>query len=269
MGPLDGRRALVCGSTQGIGRACALEFARLGAVVTLAARNETALRQVRDEVATEGSRAGHEQAAARHGWLKIDFSDPQALRHAVARHIETVGPCHILLNNTGGPAPGAIAAAEPFAFLEAFQAHVIGNQILTQAVVPGMKAAGYGRIINIVSTSVRQPIRGLGVSNTIRAAVAGWAKTLAGELASFGVTVNNVLPGSTDTLRLRSLIASRAKAAGVTEADIERQMIGEIPMGRFGRPEEVAAAAGFLASPAASYITGVSLPVDGGRIASI
>jgi 3-oxoacyl-[acyl-carrier protein] reductase len=269
MGLLEGKRALACGSTQGIGRACALEFARLGAAVTVMARNEQTLRMVRDEMAAESAGAGHEATAVRHDFLRADFSDPQSVRAAVAHHLDTTGPYEILLNNTGGPPAGAILPAEPAAFLEAFSAHLICNQILAQAVVPGMKAARYGRIINIVSTSVRQPLKGLGVSNTIRAAVAGWAKTLAGELAPFGITVNNILPGATETERLRSLIRSRAKASGVRDTDVERDLLQEIPMGRFARAEEIAAAAGFLAGPAAGYITGTNLPVDGGRIASL
>jgi 3-oxoacyl-[acyl-carrier protein] reductase len=147
--------------------------------------------------------------------------------------------------------------------------HLLCNHVLVQAVVPGMRAEGYGRIVNIVSTSVREPIPGLGVSNTVRAATAGWAKTLSKELGPYGITVNNILPGSTRTGRLESLLASRAKAAGTAEATIEQAMTAEIPLRRFAEPAEIAAAVAFLASPAASYITGVSLPVDGGRMASI
>jgi 3-oxoacyl-[acyl-carrier protein] reductase len=174
-----------------------------------------------------------------------------------------------LVNNTGGPPPGAIVEADAEAFLAAFRAHLLNNQLLAQTVLPGMKDAGYGRIVNIVSTSVREPIAGLGVSNTTRAAVAGWAKTLAGEVARFGITVNNVLPGYTKTQRLDGVIAARTKASGKTADEVSREMIGQIPAGRFGEPWEVAAAIGFLASPAGGYITGVSLPVDGGRIASL
>jgi len=264
MGPLSGKRALVCGATQGIGRACAFEFARLGASVTLLARNEEALRRVRDEIAAaEDVQAG--MGAPRHEFLRADFAEPDSVRAVVARHVERTGPVEILLNNTGGPTAGPIVAADPEAFLAGFSAHLICNQILAQTLLPGMKQAGYGRIINIISTSVKQPIRGLGVSNTIRGAVASWAKTLAGELAPFGITVNNVLPGATATERLRSLIHSKARAAGISDDEIERQLKSEIPMGRFAGPEEIAAAAGFLATPAAGYITGISLPVDGGR----
>ena len=267
MGPLGGKRALVCGGTQGIGKACAFELARLGAQVTLLARNEEALRRVRDELAAAGTGAGG--GASRHDHLRADFGEPESVRAIVARHVETTGPLEILLNNTGGPPGGPIVEASPDAFLSAFSAHLICNQILAQTLIPGMKRAGYGRIINIISTSVRHPIQGLGVSNTVRGAVASWAKTLANEVAPFGITVNNVLPGATATGRLRSLIQAKARAAGIGEDEVERQMKADIPMGRFAGPGEIAAAAGFLATPAAGYITGVSLPVDGGRIACL
>ncbi len=270
MGPLSGKRALVCGSTQGIGRACAFEFARLGARVTLLARDEAKLRNVRDELARAGAPGGDPQADDRRPeYLCADFGDPEAVRRVVAGHLDRTGPIEILLNNTGGPPGGPIAAAGPEAFLAAFSAHLVCNQLLAQTLIPGMRQRGFGRIINIVSTSVRQPIEGLGVSNTIRSAVAGWAKTLAGEVAPHGITVNNVLPGATATERLRSLMQAKARAAGISEEDVERRMKAEIPMGRFAAPEEIAAAAGFLATPAAGYITGISLPVDGGRIACL
>jgi len=261
---LAGKRALVCGSTQGIGRACAIEFARQGALVTLLARNEQVLQKVRDEVAA-ASPAGARSQEAGHDYLQADFSRPDEVAAVVRQHLDRSGPVAILVNNTGGPPPGTILDADPEAFRAAFTAHVVCNQVLAQLLVPGMKELEYGRIINIISTSVKQPIPGLGVSNTTRGAVASWSKTLATELAPFGITVNNILPGFTDTQRLRSLIGSKARDAGVSEADIERQMKASIPMGRFGAAEELAAVAGFLASPASSYLTGVSLPIDGGR----
>ncbi|MCK4659652.1 MAG: SDR family oxidoreductase [Phycisphaerae bacterium] len=257
MDQLMDRRALVCGSTQGIGRACAHELARLGAAVTLVARNEENLRQVRSELSTAAGQAHH--------YLCVDFVDPQALPDKVAGHIEAHGPIHILVNNTGGPPPGQILDADPQAFQAAFSQHLIANHLLTQAVVAGMKQAGFGRIINIISISVKQPIPGLGVSNTTRWAVASWAKTLAGELGPFGITVNNVLPGYTDTQRLRSLLKRKADQTGTTLEEIEAGIKAEIPARRFAAPEEIAAAVGFLASPAASYVNGINLPVDGGR----
>ena len=258
---LDGKRALVCGSTQGIGRACATELARRGAAVTLLARDAAALRTVVAELpaAVDGA----------HGFLCADFADTATLREQVAGCVADSGGFHVLINNTGGPAAGPVFEATPEAFEIALRMHVIANQVLVQALVPGMKDAHYGRIINIVSTSVREPIPNLGVSNTTRAAVAGWAKTLARELGPFQITVNNILPGFTDTGRLAKLIEGNAGRRGVSEQEIIQEMYGKIPFGRFARPEEVAAVAGFLASPAASYTTGVSLPVDGGRMASI
>ena len=269
-GPLSGRRALVCGSTQGIGRACAFELARLGARVTLVARDEARLRAVSDEIARLlAGQAGPEADGRRPDYLRADFAEPEAVRAVVAGHVERTGAIEILLNNTGGPPGGPIAAATPESFLAAFTSHLICNQLLAQTLVPGMRERGYGRIINIVSTSVRQPIEGLGVSNTVRAAVSGWAKTLAGEVGPHGITVNNVLPGATATGRLRTLIQAKARALKVSEEEVERRMKAEIPLGRFASPDEIAAAVGFLATPAASYITGISLPVDGGRIACL
>ncbi len=258
---LSGKRAIVCGSSQGIGRACAMRFASLGATVTLVARDKGALEKVLRELPP-----GNQQP---HDILVADFSTPEAVRDRVAAHVEKVGPVQILLNNTGGPSHGSIAEANPDQFIKAMTMHIVCNQVLVQTLLPGMKSAGYGRIINIVSTSVKEPIPGLGVSNATRWAVAAWAKTLAGELAPLGITVNNVLPGYTDTGRLAALIEAKAKASGAEAEQVKRDMIGRIPMGRLARPEEIAAAAGFLASPAASYVTGINLPVDGGRLSSM
>ena len=258
MHSLEGRRALVCGSTQGIGRAAAVELAARGAAVTLFARDEAALERTRAELPGKG-----------HAFRAADFHDNAAVGRAVRAELDEHGPVHVLVNNTGGPPAGPIVDALPDAFLDAFRAHLVNNQILACAVIPGMKSAGYGRIVNIVSTSVREPIAGLGVSNTVRAAVAGWAKTLSGELARFGITVNNVLPGYTKTSRLDAVITARAKASGHARDVIVQEMLRQVPAGRFAESWEVAAAIGFLASPAGAYITGISLPVDGGRIASL
>lgn len=258
---LAGRRAIACGSTQGIGRACAMQFARLGAEVTLVARDEAALRRVRDELpAGEGQQ---------HRFLCADFNEPDALAEKVRAYLAETGPVQILLNNSGGPPSGPILEAKTADFVSAFARHVICNQLLVQAVLPGMKESGYGRIMNIISTSVKEPIPGLGVSNTTRWAVAAWAKTLAGEVAKYGITVNNILPGYTDTARLAELIGAKAQRGGISEDAVRQEMIGKIPMGRLGTPEEIAAAAGFLAAPAASYVTGINLPVDGGRTGSL
>jgi len=261
---LAGKRALVCGSTQGIGRAAAVELAHLGATVTLLARDEDRLRLAAAELPRP--RGADAQG---HTFLVADFSDPASVRTTVHASLSDGAPYHILINNTGGPPGGPVLDAPPEQFLAAFNAHVICNQILVQLLVPGMKRAGYGRIVNVISTSVKMPIPNLGVSNTIRGAVANWAKTLAGELGPHGITVNNVLPGYTRTERLASLIKARAQKAGVTEADVEREMIATIPAGRFGEAEEVAAAIAFLCSPAAAYINGINLPVDGGRLGTL
>jgi 3-oxoacyl-[acyl-carrier protein] reductase len=256
---LEGLKAIVCGSTQGIGRACAIEMARHGAEITLMARDSAALERVQSELP-----ATHGQA---HHYLVADFTGPEAVRSRARDHVAASGPTHILLNNTGGPPAGPVAEAEADDLLAAFTQHVVCNQTLMGAVVPGMREAGYGRIINIISTSVIQPIQGLGVSNVIRGAVANWARTLAGELGPHGITVNNILPGYTRTARLDSLIQGRARRTGSTVAEIEQQMTGAVPLRRFATPEELGAVAAFLASPAASYLNGVNLPVDGGRLA--
>jgi 3-oxoacyl-[acyl-carrier protein] reductase len=258
---LEGRRALVCGSTQGIGRAAAAELAGLGASITLMARDAERLRAVQAELP-----AGHGQ---RHDFVSADFSDPQSVAAAIKGAIDPVRPYHILINNTGGPPGGPASDAAPDAYLAAFKMHVLSNQVLVQALIPGMKQAKYGRIINIISTSVKAPIPNLGVSNTIRGAVASWAKTLAGELAPFGITVNNILPGFTDTARLTALFKARAEKTGKPYQQVLDEAIASIPAGRLGRPEEIAAAIAFLATPAASYINGINVPVDGGRTQSL
>jgi 3-oxoacyl-[acyl-carrier protein] reductase len=257
--PLDGKRALVCGGSQGIGRACANELANLGAAVTIVARNEASLREAASALPSPGG--------AKHGILVADFADPPAVQAAVGDSVARGGPVHVLLNNTGGPPSGPILEAQPEAFLDAISRHVICNQLLAQTVIPGMKDSKYGRIINIISTSVLLPIKGLGVSNTTRGAVNNWARTLAGELAPFGITVNSVLPGYTDTARLSLLFEKMAASQGITPQAAKEQVVSSIPMQRLGRAEEIAAAVGFLATPAASYINGISLPVDGGRTA--
>ena len=258
---LDERLALVCGSTQGIGLASAEALALAGATVFLLARDASRLEQVRDTLPRPSGQA--------HDFLTADFSRPEGVRAVVDEAIAVGKTFHILVNNTGGPPGGPITDASPAAFEAAFASHLLVNHLLAQAVLPGMRAAGYGRIINIVSTSVRQPIKGLGVSNTIRGAVASWAKTLAGEVGRDGVTVNNVLPGATRTGRLEAIVRRKAEAGGQSPAEIEAAMLEEIPVGRFGEPEEIAAAVRFLASPDAGYITGVSLAVDGGRTSAL
>jgi 3-oxoacyl-[acyl-carrier protein] reductase len=254
---LVGKRAVVCGSTAGLGRASAVELALLGAAVTLVARNAEKLDATVKELPAPN--------AQKHASAVADFASVESVGRA-ATGLGAAGPFHILVNNTGGPPGGTAIDADPAAYLAAFNAHLIGNHLMTRALVPGMKGAGYGRIINIISTGVKAPIPNLGVSNTIRGAVASWAKTLASELGPFGITVNNVLPGYTKTERLDSLVKGRATKAGTSEQAVEQELIAAIPVGRFGRPEEFGAAVAFLASPAAAYINGINLPVDGGRL---
>jgi len=257
---LANKFAVICGSTQGIGFATAKALAQLGACCILIARNEDALRKAVSELPTS-----QEQ---RHDYAVADFSDPSAVQQAIEKIIST-HQIEILVNNSGGPKPGPITDASKSDFSEAFSQHLICNHILTTAVLPGMKAAGYGRIINIVSTSVRTPLPNLGVSNTIRAAVASWSKTLAGEVGKDNITVNNVLPGLTATLRYEKLLENSAAAQLTTKDDIDQQFIESVPMRRIGKAEEIASVVAFLASPAASYVTGTSIPVDGGRTPTV
>ncbi|MES2566296.1 MAG: SDR family oxidoreductase [Bacteroidota bacterium] len=251
------RHAIVCGSTQGIGKAIAMELSNLGASVTLIARNEEALKATKLELNTD--------AGQLHSYLCVDFSKPQELKQIVEAYLQRQPHVHILVNNTGGPPAGPIAQAKTEEFLSAFNNHLICNHIMVQACVEYMKNAKYGRIINIISTSVKQPLANLGVSNTIRAAVANWSKTLAGELGKFNITVNNVLPGATATVRLKTIIENKSAKTGHGLDSVTNEMISEIPMARFAEASEIANAVAFLSSPAASYITGINLPVDGGR----
>ncbi len=247
--------AVICGSTQGIGLAIAKELALSGADCILMARKETSLQKA-IALLDFSQKQKHEYAIA-------DFSSNEQVRAAIEKIIQHK-TIHILINNTGGPAPGPITEATTESFINAFQQHIINNQLLVQAVLPAMKEAGYGRIINIISTSVKIPIANLGVSNTIRAATAAWAKTLSLETAQYGVTVNNILPGYTKTQRLDSLLTANAAAQNITKEELAAKMQLQIPARRFGEAEEVAALAAFLASPAASYVNGTSIPVDGG-----
>lgn len=255
---LNGKTAIVCGSTQGIGKACAIELASLGANIVLVARDENKLSSTLKELDVSQKQI--------HNFIAADFSTPVELKEKVSAFLKKNPPVNILVNNTGGPPGGLAIDAKPEEFLQAFSNHLICNQILVQSVVEGMKKSGYGRIINIISTSVKIPIKGLGVSNTIRGAVANWAKTLANELAPFGITVNNVLPGATNTSRLKSLQEIRAKKSGISLEEEQQEWMKEIPLGRFAEPSEIANAVAFLASPAASYVNGINLPVDGGRL---
>ena len=259
---LSGRTALVCGASQGIGLASAVALAELGCRVTLFARDPERLGGAQAALPNvEGT-----QPDQRHDIAVADFFDPAMVLDEAKGALERAGGVFdILVNNTGGPPGGPIAEATGEAFLKGMTAHLVNNQNLARLVLPGMKERGYGRIVNIISTSVKCPIPGLGVSNTVRAAVAAWAKTLAGEVAQEGVTVNSVLPGFTDTARLASLFEGKAARQGVESKAVKDEAIASIPMGRLGTPEEVAAAVAFYCTPAAGYITGTVLAVDGGR----
>ena len=255
---LEGKRALVCGASGGIGREIAKTFAAAGAEVIALARRRERLEALQSEILAAG------------GQLQIVVGDLEQ-REAVCESVKAIleqGAVHILINNTGGPKGGPILKASEDEFVSAFGRHVLAAHRFSQLLVPGMKAEGYGRIINIVSTSVYEPIPNLGVSNTIRGAMASWAKSLARELPA-GVTINNVLPGFTDTDRLTQLRQGRAAKSGVSEQAVLDAWIAQVPEGRLAQPEETAQAVLFLASPSASYIRGVSLPVDGGRLRSI
>jgi len=254
---LEGKRALVCGSSQGIGLASAIELASLGASVTLVSRSEEKLVKALEQLPGSG-----------HDFLAIDLNDSDAIR-------ELVGPSHkkspysILVNNSAGPKGGPIEFADPDDFVAAFKQHLLAASIISKIVLPEMKSIGFGRIINIISTSVKTPLMGLGVSNTIRSAVASWGKTLSLEVAPFGVTVNSVLPGATATSRLDSLLESWAQKSGCSVEEEATKRKAAIPAGRFGEPSEVASVVAFLSSPAAAYVNGVALSVDGGRTACL
>lgn len=257
---LEGKNALICGGSQGIGYAVAEELALMGANCILLARNEERLKLAVNEL--------DNSVRQLHSYHAIDFNNREALRQLITE-ITAKAPVHILVNNSGGPAPGPIVDATEEQFLRAFEQHLLTNHLLATSVMNGMKAEGYGRIINIISTSVKIPLKNLGVSNTTRGAVASWAKTMANELGQFGITVNNVLPGYTRTERLASLVQNIAEKSGKAEADVITGMLEDIPARRFGEAAEVAALAAFLATPAAAYVNGTSIPVDGGRTGSI
>ncbi len=253
---LTSKTALVCGSSQGIGKGIALALAHLGAKVTLVARNKKALDEVKEEL--DGNK---------HAVFPCDLQKKEDIK-TLASHISSQA-YDIVINNTGGPAPGEIVDAEIGDFQKAIEMHLYASHQIMQSALPAMKEKQYGRFINIISTSVKIPIKGLGVSNTIRGAMASWSKTLSLEVGPFGITVNNVLPGFIDTKRLHGLISSIAEKSGQTKEAVSKGMIDTIPAGRFGQPEEIGNLVGFLASPAGAYINGVNIPVDGGRTGSM
>jgi len=259
---LNGLNAVVCGASQGIGKAIATQFAASGASVVLVARNESKLQETLSALDNENGQ--------QHSYLVSDFSDPVALKRSIDNLITGLEKTiHILVNNTGGPPPGPIHACTADQLQVAFDMHLKAAHLWVQAVLPGMKEASYGRILNVTSTTIKEPILNLGLSNVIRAAVGNWAKSLANELATDGITVNNILPGTTSTSRMDQLIAAGAEKAGISVEESKTNWMNTIPAGRFASPEEIAAAATFLASPQAGYINGINLPVDGGRTKSL
>lgn len=257
---LIGKTALVSGASQGIGKAIAIELSSLGANCILLARNSEALAAAIKDLDVSAGQSHH--------FYSIDFAVSDGLKNLVESIVKE-HPIDILINNSGGPAAGLIFSEAPEKFEAAFKQHVVANQILSQAVVPGMKQRSWGRIINIISTSVRTPLDNLGVSNTIRAAVASWSKSMSNELAVHGITVNSLLPGFISTTRLDAVASSFAERAQISKSDMEERMKSSVPAKRFGDPSEIAAVAAFIASPAASYVNGVSIPVDGGRTPTI
>lgn len=254
---LAGKKALVCGSSDGIGKATASELARMGASITLMARNAKKLETVRKELST-----AHGQE---HDFLVADFDDIVTLEAVVSDYLRKGNNFNILVNNTGGPPAGPAHTAAVEEYVTAFTRHLLANQVLAKLLLPGMKESNYGRIVNVISTSVKAPLPNLGVSNTVRGAVANWSKTLSSELGEFGITVNNVLPGATETGRLTSIIENKAQKTGQEKEKVAAAMANQVPLKRFAQPEEVANAIAFLASPAAAYISGINMPVDGGR----
>ena len=258
---LTNKVAMVCGSTQGIGKATAKKLAEMGATLVLLSRDEQKLKTTLLEMP--------QPTGQNHQYLVADFSNPNDLKKVIAHFISEGNVINILVNNTGGPKGGPIKDASIEEFINTFNQHLICNHILVQTIYPGMITSGYGRIINVISTSVKQPLPNLGVSNTIRGAVASWSKTLANELGEYGITVNNVLPGATNTIRLQGIAEAKSEKTGESVAEIFEEMASESPMKRIAQPEEIASAIAFLASPDASYINGINLPVDGGRTKSL
>lgn len=258
---LTNKTALVCGASQGLGLACATELALLGANVIVASRSDDKLRSVVKQLDSSKGQQHH--------FLVLDLAKPDEVKQTVESFLAKGNVIHILINNAGGPPSGPMVDTNPEEMEKYFRTHVISSHVLSQLTIPGMKEAQFGRIINIVSTSVKQPINGLGISNLVRAAVANWAKTLANEIGSFGITVNNVLPGFTNTERLNYLFSKQAADQGVSKDEIFEKSIASIPAKRVGEPAEFGAAVAFLCSPAASYINGINFPVDGGRTSGL
>ena len=258
---LNGKRAVVCGASKGIGKAIAGTLAHAGMDTILLARSESGLRTVCNELDVSKGQD--------HRYAAVDLKDPDKVTQALSGYINESAPIHVLINNTGGPSPGPLFEADLQSLAEGFTMHVLASQAIMQALLPSMKKAGYGRIVNIISTSVKEPIEGLGVSNTIRGAMASWSKTLSKELAQYGITVNNILPGYTHTERLKEIIDMRAVTAGVEAEVMVNKMKRDVPANRFASANEIAGVVKFLCTEEAAYINGVNIPVDGGKTRSL
>jgi 3-oxoacyl-[acyl-carrier protein] reductase len=258
---LTGRVALVGGSSRGLGYAVAHELAAEGCALVICARDGDALESARSSIVDD---TGAEVLG-----VVADLSDPEAVRVVTAAAFDAFGHVDVLVTNTGGPPAGQFESHSPEAWSRAVAQNLDSVLNLTRAVLPSMKQRRWGRIVNITSIAVKQPVDGLILSNSVRAAVTGFARTLANEVATFGITVNNVMPGYTRTERLEQLAAHNATSRGTSAADAYAQWEREIPMGRLGEPPEFAALVAFLASERAAYITGTSIPVDGGWIRAL
>ncbi|MEI8027918.1 MAG: SDR family oxidoreductase [Pseudomonadota bacterium] len=248
---LSGRTAVVCGSSQGLGEASAVALASQGANLVCIARNKEMLDSVVTGLVGE-----------RHQFFICDFEKREQVEN-IAKQLSDMN-IDILVNNAGGPPPNPATQSSDADYLSAFQMHLLTAATLSNAVIPKMKEQQWGRIVNIVSVSGKTPVANLAVSNSVRGAVINWSKTLSNEVASHGITVNCVLPGYTRTSRLEQLNTLAAQRTGKTKQEVESGIIAQIPMGRFGRPEEIAAAVAFYSAPASSFVTGTCLPVDGG-----
>ncbi|MAH99058.1 MAG: short-chain dehydrogenase [Euryarchaeota archaeon] len=252
-GILEGRTALVCGASKGIGRSCALMLARSGARVIACARTTSDLDSLIEEMHGDG-----------HTKIELDLEDIDAVRGAVS----TIGVVHILVNNAGGPPGGPLLENGIDDFAGPFARHLHASHVITQELVPIMESEGMGRIVNIISTSVREPIDNIGLSNTLRGAMASWSKSLSRELPPC-ITINNILPGFTDTDRLGSLASSISERTGKTLEDVTESWMNGVPIGRLIDPMETAVAVAWLCLPSSAGVRGVSLAVDGGRMRSI
>lgn len=256
---LAGKTALVCGASKGIGKSIAIELAKADANVIIVARSIKDLMNVHSELKGSG----------KYNYISADMQEPEVAVNTIISQLPSSDCVDILVNNSGGPPAGRIIKSNANDFSLAFQRHLFTSHLLVQNLLNGMQSRNWGRIINIISISVRQPIDNLGVSNTLRGAMASWAKTLANELAPSGITVNNILPGQTATDRLFYLIDNIAANSGITSETVAQNMKAQIPVGRFAKPEEIAYLATFLSSEYAAFINGTSIPVDGGFLKGI